>query len=149
MAAEYKCSGSQLWFLKNSQARRCHDGQCISRLVTSIYFISVTSIQTHIGLDSSEIGAARYDRAEFISTQKFSVSIIVCRCRPTVEDNAPARTEDLDNQTNDIAKGEICTGRDARTVRVCIYLLWRDETHQYPNISTPVLCVRHSQTGRK
>jgi hypothetical protein len=30
--------------------------------------------------------------------------------------NAPVRTEDLDNQTNDIAKGGVCTGRDAHTV---------------------------------
>src|SRR5882762_9435704 len=34
-----------------------------------------------------------------------------------VGDNAPTRTEDPDNQTNDIAKGGVCTGRDARTVR--------------------------------
>jgi len=35
----------------------------------------------------------------------------------SVGDNAPTRTEDPDNQTNDIAKGGVCTGRDARTVR--------------------------------
>ena len=34
-----------------------------------------------------------------------------------VGDKAPARTEDPDNQMNDIAKGGVCTGRDARTVR--------------------------------
>jgi len=34
-----------------------------------------------------------------------------------VGDNAPTRTEDPDNQTNDIAKGGVCTGWDARTVR--------------------------------
>jgi hypothetical protein len=34
-----------------------------------------------------------------------------------VGDNAPARTEDPDNQTNDITNGEVYTGRDARTVR--------------------------------
>jgi hypothetical protein len=34
-----------------------------------------------------------------------------------IEVNAPARTEDPDNQTNDIAKGVVSTGRDARTVR--------------------------------
>ena len=34
-----------------------------------------------------------------------------------VGDNAPTQTEDPDNQTNDIAKGEVCTGQDARTVR--------------------------------
>src|SRR5882762_9729319 len=36
---------------------------------------------------------------------------------PCVEDNAPARTEDPDNQTNDITNGGVSTGRDARTVR--------------------------------
>ena len=34
----------------------------------------------------------------------------------SVGDNAPVRTEDPDNQTNDIAKGVVSTGRDARTV---------------------------------
>jgi hypothetical protein len=34
-----------------------------------------------------------------------------------IEVNAPARTEDPDNQTNDIAKSAVSTGRDARTVR--------------------------------
>src|SRR5882762_2998000 len=36
---------------------------------------------------------------------------------PCVEDNAPARTEDPDNQTNDITNGGVSTGRDVRTVR--------------------------------
>jgi len=34
-----------------------------------------------------------------------------------VGDNAPMRTEDPDNQTNDIVKGEVCTGRDTHIVR--------------------------------
>jgi hypothetical protein len=36
---------------------------------------------------------------------------------PRITVNAPVRTEDPDNQTNDIAKGVLSTGRDVRTVR--------------------------------
>ena len=58
-----------------------------------------------------------------------------------VEVKAPARTEDPDNQTNDIAKGEVSTGQDTRTVRfmfvsICVVAWWRGEAHQYLNIST-------------
>ena len=42
---------------------------------------------------------------------------------------------------NDITNGEVSTGQDVHTVRflfvcVCIVAWWRDEAHQYPNIST-------------
>ena len=46
-----------------------------------------------------------------------SLQVGIATCMPkihSVGDKAPARTEDPDNQTNDIAKGGVCTGRDAR-----------------------------------
>ena len=39
-----------------------------------------------------------------------------------VGDKAPTWIEGLDNQTNDIAKGEVSTGWDKHTVCVCTYL---------------------------
>ena len=71
---------------------------------------------------------------------------------PAVGDNAPAQTEDLDNQTNDIVNGEVSTGQDVHTVRflfvcVCIVAWWRDEAHQYPNISTQ-LCIKILESWR-
>jgi hypothetical protein len=40
-----------------------------------------------------------------------------------VEVNAPMQTEDLDNQMNDIVKGEVSTGQDMCTVQF-VFVLW-------------------------
>lgn len=56
--------------------------------------------------------------------------------------NAPMRTEDPDNQVNDIVKGKVSTEHNVHMVWFLFVrvVLWCGEAHQYLSISTASPC---------
>jgi hypothetical protein len=72
-----------------------------------------------------------------ISGGRNAAPSIAVRCSSLVSeagavgDNAPAQTEDTDNQTNDIANGEVSTGLAYSTVLVCMHQENQEKTY-YP-----------------